>query len=114
MQDWFGQLDPIAQALLAGVFTWFLTAAGASLVFGIVQVHRKLFDAMLGFAGGVMLAASYWSLLAPSIEVAAARGWVTWFPAATGFLLGGGFLYVLDRSLPHLHRGLPDKSAEGI
>ncbi|QDV87085.1 ZIP family metal transporter [Planctomycetes bacterium TBK1r] len=114
MLDWFNDLDPILQSLLAGGFTWLLTAVGASLVFGLVRVHRSLFDAMLGLAGGVMLAASYWSLLAPSIEVAGELGWPSWFPAAVGFLLGGLFLYGLDRTLPHLHRGLPDASAEGV
>lgn len=69
---------------------------------------------MLGFAGGVMVAASFWSLLAPSIEVAAEQGWPSWFPAAVGFWFGGAFLYGLDCSLPHLHRGKPDDSAEGI
>ncbi len=113
MIDRLSTLDPVWQALAAGGFTWALTALGASVVFGLVTVHRKLFDAMLGFAGGVMLAASYWSLLAPSIEVAAEQGWPKWFPAALGFLLGGAFLYVLDRSLPHLHRGMPHASAEG-
>ncbi|TWT91374.1 ZIP family metal transporter [Neorhodopirellula pilleata] len=112
--SWFRTLDPIWQALAAGMFTWGLTAVGAALVFGLVNVHRKMFDAMLGFAGGVMLAASYWSLLAPSIEVAAEQGWPSWFPAAVGFLGGGAFLYVLDRILPHLHRGLPMESAEGM
>ncbi|QEG40802.1 ZIP family metal transporter [Roseimaritima ulvae] len=114
MLDLFNKADPIVQALVAGGFTWALTALGAAMVFGLVQVNRKLFDAMLGFAGGVMLAASFWSLLAPSIEVAAEQGWPSWFPAAVGFLAGGAFLYGLDRSLPHLHRGKPDESAEGI
>ncbi|MCM2372525.1 ZIP family metal transporter [Aporhodopirellula aestuarii] len=114
MIEWLHQSDPIWQALFAGGFTWALTALGAALVFGLTNVHRKLFDAMLGFAGGVMLAASYWSLLAPSIDVADELGWPSWFPAAIGFLLGGGFLYGLDRILPHLHRGLPDESAEGL
>jgi len=90
-----------------------MTALGAAVVFGLVNVHRKLFDAMLGFAGGVMLAASYWSLLAPSIEIATEQGWPSWLPASVGFLLGGAFLYGLDRILPHLHRGNPTESAEG-
>lgn len=114
MSAWFHDLDPILQAFAAGCFTWLLTAVGAAMVFGLVRVDRKLFDAMLGFAGGVMLAASYWSLLAPSIEVGEELGWPGWFPAAVGFLLGGAFLYGLDRTLPHLHRGLPDDSAEGV
>jgi ZIP family zinc transporter len=112
--DWFNSIDPVLQALLAGGFTWLLTAMGAASVFGVIRVHRKLFDAMLGFAGGVMLAASYWSLLAPAISVSQELGWPGWLPSAIGFLLGGAFLYALDRSLPHLHRGLPDTSAEGV
>jgi ZIP family zinc transporter len=114
MLSWLQTLDPIWQALAAGVCTWGLTAAGAALVFGFVNVHRKMFDAMLGFAGGVMLAASYWSLLAPSIEVSAGQGWPKWFPPAIGFLGGGAFLYAMDRILPHLHRGLPIEAAEGM
>ncbi|TWU05827.1 ZIP family metal transporter [Stieleria varia] len=114
MPESFRQADPILQALIAGGFTWALTAAGAAFVFFLLHVNRKLFDAMLGFAGGVMLAASYWSLLEPSIDAAAEQGWPSWFPAAVGFLLGAVFLYGLDRSLPHLHRGKPDESAEGI
>lgn len=113
MITWLKELDPVWQALAAGLFTWGLTALGAALVFGLVRVNRKLLDAMLGFAGGVMLAASYWSLLAPSIEVADEQGWPSWFPAAVGFIVGGVFLWGLDRLLPHLHRGLPTESAEG-
>ncbi len=114
MYDWFNDLDPILQALVAGGFTWLLTAIGAAVVFGFVRVDRKLFDAMLGLAGGVMLAASYWSLLAPSIEISIELGWTSWFPAAVGFLFGGACLYGFDASLPHLHRGLPEESAEGV
>ncbi|WP_044303232.1 ZIP family metal transporter [Rhodopirellula sallentina] len=114
MIQWFQNSDPIVQALLAGTFTWALTALGAAIVFGLTRVNRMIFDAMLGFAGGVMLAASYWSLLAPSIEVANELGWPSWLPAAVGFLCGGAFLYGLDRTLPHLHRGHPDDAAEGI
>ena len=113
MTDWFHSQNPVLQALLAGLFTWGITALGAAIVFGFLSIHRKLLDAMLGFAGGVMLAASYWSLLAPSIAVAAEQGWASWLPPAVGFLLGGGFLYCLDQILPHLHLGLPVDSAEG-
>ena len=113
MTEWFQSLSAVMQALLAGLFTWGVTAAGAAIVFGFMDVKRKVFDAMLGFAGGVMLAASYWSLLAPSIEIAAEQGWPSWFPAAAGFLLGGGFLWGLDQALPHLHVGLPVEAAEG-
>jgi len=113
MIDWFHSLSPLWQAFLAGLFTWGITALGAAVVFGFFGVHRKLLDAMLGFAGGVMLAASYWSLLAPSIDVSAEQGWPSWLPPSIGFLAGGGFLYFLDKSLPHLHLGLPVEKAEG-
>ena len=113
MINWFHSLHCVLQAFIAGLLTWGVTALGAAVVFGFLRVHRKLLDAMLGFAGGVMLAASYWSLLAPSIEVAAEQGWPSWLPPAIGFLLGGAFLFALDKSLPHLHLGLPDEQAEG-
>lgn len=113
MFDWFEHQSVVVQALLAGLFTWAVTAIGAAVVFGFLHVQRKFLDAMLGFAGGVMLAASYWSLLAPAIEVSEMQGWPAWFPPAVGFLLGGAFLYVLDQSLPHLHRGLSSQDAEG-
>ncbi len=110
---WFHSLHCVLQALIAGLLTWAITALGAAVVFGFLSVQRKLLDAMLGFAGGVMLAASYWSLLAPSIEVSAEQGWPSWVPPAIGFLLGGAFLFGLDKLLPHLHLGLPEERAEG-
>lgn len=73
-----------------------------------------MFDGMLGFAGGVMVAASFWSLLMPALEMAEGKGLPAWVPAGVGFLLGGAFLRVVDRLLPHLHRGLPTTLAEGI
>ena len=113
--DWFKGLDPIIQALLATCFTWFLTAAGSGLVFFFKTINRKVLDGMLGFAAGVMIAASFWSLLAPAIEMAENEGSLPAFiPAAVGFLLGGGFLYAVDKILPHLHLGLPRSEAEGI
>lgn len=113
MSEWFQNQHVVFQALLAGLFTWSITAIGAAFVFAFLTVHRKLLDAMLGFAGGVMLAASYWSLLAPSIAVAEEQGWVKWIPPAVGFLMGGAFLWILDQILPHLHLGLPTERAEG-
>ncbi len=106
--------NPLVQALLANLFTWGLTALGAAGVFAAKEINRKLLDGMLGFAAGVMIAASYWSLLAPSIEMAAHLGMIEWLPAVAGFLLGGGFLFLMDRLLPHLHLGLPIERAEGI
>lgn len=113
LSDWFQNQHVVLQAFLAGMFTWLVTAIGAAVVFGFLSVHRKFLDAMLGFAGGVMLAASYWSLLAPSIDIAGDQGWPEWFPPAVGFLAGGGFLYLLDQWLPHLHLGLPREHSEG-
>jgi zinc transporter, ZIP family len=110
----FAGLPPVLQALLAGLFTWGMTALGAALVFGTKNVPRRLLDAMLGFAAGVMIAASFWSLLAPSIELSAALELPEFLPPLVGFLLGGVFLRLLDRVLPHLHPGLPMTEAEGV
>lgn len=112
--DWFLQLHPIYQALVATVFTWFLTALGASLVFFFKGYNRNVFDLMLGFAAGVMIAASFWSLLSPAIEMSEEMGTQGWIPAVTGFLGGGAFLYLVDRLLPHLHLFKETKEAEGI
>jgi len=111
---WLEQQTPILQALLATCFTWFVTAAGAGLVFVFAGVSRRLLDGMLGFAAGVMIAASYWSLLAPAIEMTERSGGIAWVPATIGFLLGGGFLFLVDKILPHLHGGEPRSHAEGI
>jgi len=114
MVTWFVNLNPIVQALVATLFTWFMTALGAALVFIFKDVSRKVLDSMLGFAAGVMIAASFWSLLAPSIEMAEESGGLSWVPALVGFLLGGIFLRIVDRILPHLHAGFPTEQAEGI
>jgi len=111
---WFENLSPIVQALLATCFTWFLTALGAGLVFFFRSINRKVLDGMLGFAAGVMIAASYWSLLAPAIEMAEESSLPAWVPATAGFLLGGAFLWLVDAILPHLHIGFPMEEAEGI
>jgi ZIP family zinc transporter len=111
---WFKGLNPIVQALMATCFTWFLTAAGAGVVFVFKTIKRKVLDAMLGFAAGVMIAASFWSLLAPAIEMAEQEGKTGWVPALVGFLAGGLFLYLVDRLLPHLHMGFPAEEAEGL
>jgi ZIP family zinc transporter len=115
MIEWFQGLNPIVQALMGTCFTWFVTALGAGLVFFFKSINRKVLDGMLGFAAGVMIAASYWSLLAPAIEMAEESGGLpAWVPAAAGFLLGGAFLWLVDELLPHLHLGLPIEEAEGI
>lgn len=112
--EWFVNLNPIWQALLATLFTWFLTAMGAAVVFFFKSVNRKVLDAMLGFAAGVMIAASYWSLLAPAIEMAQELSVPSWVPATTGFLMGGVFLRLVDMVLPHLHIGFPMDEVEGL
>ena len=99
---------------MAGLFTWLMTALGASAVLFFKNINQKLLNSMLGFAAGVMIAASYWSLLAPAIELAEEGPVPGWLPAAVGFLLGGLFLRGIDLILPHLHPGLPMKEAEGI
>jgi ZIP family zinc transporter len=114
MVEWFTNLDPIIQALIATCFTWFVTALGASAVFFFRTVNRTVLDGMLGFAAGVMIAASFWSLLAPAIEMAESSGAPPWLPALIGFLLGGAFLWGVDKILPHLHLGYPTEEAEGL
>lgn len=114
LPDWFLALHPVAQAFIAGLFTWGMTALGASLVFFTKQVSFKLLDSMMGFAAGVMIAASIWSLILPAIDMAEAQGHIGWVPAVIGFLVGGLFLRVCDHYLPHLHIGLPKNEAEGI
>ncbi len=107
-------LQPVVQALLATLFTWGMTALGAALVFGAKNIPRKLLDAMLGFAGGVMIAASFWSLLAPAIELSEGNALPVWVPPVVGFLAGGVFLRALDSVLPHLHPGDEPEEAEGV
>jgi len=112
--DAFVAASPVMQALLATLFTWGMTAAGALPVFFTDRENRRLLDVLLGFTGGVMIAASYWSLLAPSIEMAADLDVPDWFPAAVGFLLGAVFLRLADLLLPHLHLNAPLEEAEGL
>lgn len=107
-------LNPVAQALIATAFTWGMTALGAGAVFATKEMSRRLLDCMLGFAGGIMIAASFWSLLAPAVEMSEGLGVPAWFPAVAGFLFGGVFLGSIDRILPHLHVGFPLEEAEGI
>jgi ZIP family zinc transporter len=106
--------NPVLLALLATLFTWAVTALGASMVFFFKSINNKVLNSMLGFAAGVMIAASFWSLLKPAIEMTEASGGVSWIPAVVGFLSGGAFLYLVDRLLPHLHLGLSIDKAEGI
>jgi len=108
------EYNPILLALFATLFTWGLTALGSSMVFFFKTINKKILNSMLGFAAGVMIAASFWSLLKPSIEMAEANGTPSWLPALVGFLSGGAFLFIIDKILPHLHMGLSVDKAEGI
>ena len=112
--DWLKGFDPVVQALFATLFTWGVTALGASLVFIFKNINRKVLNGMLGFASGVMIAASYWSLLAPAIAMAEQTSTPAWIPAAVGFLSGGAFLFAVDKILPHLRISQPIEQAEGL
>jgi len=113
------QTNPVIQALYAGIFTWILTAFGAGLVFFFKASNRKLLDAALGFTGGVMIAASFWSLLSPAIEYVELQNELglsstpVWLPPAVGFFAGASFLYILDKMIPHLHMFGKEDEAEG-
>ncbi len=110
----FLSLNPIIQAFLAGCFTWAVAALGASVVFFTSRFNQRLLDGMLGFAGGVMIAASFWSLLVPALELSEDLGFVPWYPAAVGFAIGWIVLMSLDHLIPHLHIGFPVEQAEGL
>ncbi|MGD9125836.1 MAG: ZIP family metal transporter [Planctomycetia bacterium] len=112
LTDWFTQLSPITQAFIATLFTWGVTALGAAVVFMAKAPGRRFMDGMLGMASGVMIAASFWSLLAPAIEMSEKGPLPKWIPALLGFIAGGIFLWLADKLLPHLHPGM--KEPEGI
>lgn len=109
MMIWISQQDPVFLALLATIFTWLMTALGAAMVFLFKEIKPKLLNMMLGFAAGVMIAASFWSLLAPALEEAEALGQIPWLSVAIGFLAGGAFLMLADRVIPHMHFGTYEK-----
>ena len=118
--NWFVEQNPVIQALYAGLFTWILTALGASLVFLFKSSNRKILDCALGFTGGVMIAASFWSLLSPAISYVELQNELglskmpVFLPPAIGFFLGAMFLYVLDKLIPHLHLFAKKDEAEGV
>ncbi len=112
--DYFESINPILAAFYATLFTWGLTAAGAGLVFLFKNPNRAVMDGMLGFTGGVMVAASFWSLLAPGIALSPGEGFIKVIPAAVGFLMGALFLFGLDKVLPHLHINFKENQAEGV
>ncbi|MDA9656259.1 ZIP family metal transporter [Flavobacteriales bacterium] len=119
LYKWFIEQSAIIQALIGGLFTWFLTAVGATLVFFFKSSNRKVLDMCLGFTGGVMIAASFWSLLSPAIATVEKQQELgitnlpIWFAPAVGFLLGALFLYFLDKKIPHLHLFESVENAEG-
>ena len=108
----FEETPPVLGALYATLFTWGLTALGASFVFFFKTMNRAFLDGMLGFTGGVMVAASFWSLLAPGIAMSPGEGFVKVIPAAVGFAFGALFIFGLDKVLPHIHINF--KESEGI
>ena len=111
---YFESINPVLAAFYASLFTWVLTALGASFVFLFKGMNRGLLDGMLGFTGGVMVAASFWSLLAPGIEMSPGEGFVKVIPAVVGFGLGALFLFGLDKILPHLHINFKESEKEGV
>jgi len=112
--DFIQQYSPVTQAFFATLFTWGVTAAGAAVVFYKRTINPKQLDCMLGFAAGVMIAASFWSLLAPGIEMAGHMGQIPWLTAVIGFMGGGIFMRLTDKFLPHLHPGLKMDQKEGV
>lgn len=112
--NWFLSISPVWQASVATLFTWLITALGAAMVFLFKSINKKVLNSMLGFASGVMIAASFWSLLAPAIAMAEESGGIKWLPPVIGFLAGGMFLWLLDKLMPHLHLGKKTDEAEGI
>ena len=112
--QYFESINPVLAAFYASLFTWILTALGASLVFFFKKMNRGLLDGMLGFTGGVMVAASFWSLLAPGIAMSPGEGFIKVMPSAIGFGLGALFLYGLDKILPHLHINFKENEKEGV
>ena len=114
--QYFKDLSPVMQALLATTFTWLLTALGASMVLVFKNMSRRWLDFLLGFTGGVMVAASFWSLLTPAIEMSEdthGKAWA-WVPAAVGFIIGAGFIYIIDKIIPHLHLNANMSEKEGL
>lgn len=113
LTEFLSQFSAPVQALFATLFTWGMTALGATLVFFFREVKRRTMDIMLGFAGGVMLAAAFFSLLSPAVEMSRLFSAYAWLPPAVGFLGGALFLYALDRLTPHLHPNMTDSSPDG-
>jgi ZIP family zinc transporter len=114
MIDFLQRFDPVVQTLFATIFTWGMTALGAATVFAFKKFNQKILDMMLGFAGGVMISASFWSLLEPALSMCRNKSFPCWLPATIGFAAGAAVLRVIDLVLPHLHPGLAPEKAEGV
>ena len=112
--NYFADLSPILQAFIATIFTWGVTAFGAAFVLLNIKPHKKLIHSMLGFAGGIMISASFWSLLQPSIELSQYQYKLQWFPPTAGFIFGVFFILILDKIIPHLHLDFPENKKEGL
>ncbi|MDF2675592.1 MAG: zupT [Clostridiales bacterium] len=112
--EWILNQNPVVLALLATLTTWALTALGAAMVFFFKEINQRVLNTMLGFAAGVMIAASFWSLLAPAIEMAEASSIPAWLVAAIGFLGGAAFLWLADKIIPHMHINAKDGESEGF
>lgn len=97
--NWFVNLNPVIQALIAATFTWGITALGALVVYFFKEINKKILDTILGFSAGVMLAASFWSLIEPSIELSFELGYIQWILPTIGFVVGGLFVLLSDRFL---------------
>mgnify|MGYP004565590731 FL=1 len=106
--NWFGDLNPILQALIATTFTWGITLLGALMVCFFKEVNKKALNTILGFSAGVMIAASFWSLLLPSIELSEELGYIAWGLPALGFIFGGLFVLLSDK---FLDKTLSDKNS---
>ena len=112
--EWINGQNHVLLALLATLMTWAITAFGAAMVFFFKEINQRVLNAMLGFAAGVMIAASFWSLLAPAIDMAKGSSLPAWFVAAVGFLGGAAFLWLADKLMPHIHFSSRDGESEGI
>lgn len=115
MVDYFLSLNPVCQAFVAGLFTWGCTVFGSAFVYFFKHVDRKVLDILMGAAAGVMIAASFWSLLAPALDYAETDyGKWAWVPVSIGFIVGGYCLRLIDKFVPHLHLNMPVEKAEGL
>ncbi len=112
--DYLLSLNPVILALMGTLFTYTLTAMGAGMVFFFKTIDKRILNAMLGFAAGIMIAASFFSLIAPGLDLAETIGQLPWLVIAAGFVSGGIFLLFIDNIIPHLHLGLEVELAEGI